>query len=507
MKRPRRRPARIAALSALALSLACGRPAARPERTLRVALDADIFGLDPTQPETNTQSALSNVFESLVDFDREMKLIPGLASRWSTPDDRTWVFVLREGVRFHDGSPLTAAAAAAAISLVKNAPGSGLTGMLSSVADAVPLDATRIRVTTRTPQPLLLHDLAHVPIVKGTSLETVRVEPIGTGPYRVVRWVRGRELELERFDAYWGRKPPIARATFVVRESGEASMGALERREVDVARVPSTLASRVSPAYTVRVSSGLATWFLWINSLPGSGGRPNPLADPRLRTAIDLAIDRRATARLATGRESSVADQLVPKTIFGYARELKPPPFDPSEARRRRAQAGPAGDVPLVLWHRAGEGYTDVAALVAANLRDVGFRVETRAVPWAELVDGFTKRRYGLSIVEWVFDSGDAGSFLRDTIHSRKLDERTGMLNPGFEDPEMDRLLDEALSIFDGPTRLARFEELMSLAQRAVPAVPLYHQPNVWGAAKDLTWEPRVDGHLRIAEMSFDRSR
>lgn len=494
---------RVAGLLLVASVAACARrpePAAG-ERALTIGLEGAIETLDPTFVESNTFSALSNVFEPLVDYDREMHLVPALAESWNAPDERTWVLKLRAGVTFHDGSPVHAAEVVASLERSRNDPVSEARARLASVEriEAVGRDSVQFR-TTR-PDALLLHELASVLVGKGATRAAIEKNPIGTGPYRVVRWDRGGRLELEAFAAHWRGAPAIRRVVFVTAPPGDESVRALRSGAVHVAAVPASVVPLEKRGFRVKDSPGLTTLYLVISTSPAAGPE-NPLADRRVRQALSLAIDRRALARLATGHEGTYAAQIVPQTVFGYSASLPPARYDPAAARAL-LRAVSERPVKLTLTHRELAEALRLAEAIRSMLNGAGFDVSLRNVPWQELRSAYVAQKVPLALTRWVFDNGDAGSFLRDCFRTRRAGSPDGAFNAGYSNAEMDRLIDESATLLDGSRRRAHLERAMALAQEDVPVVPLIHLPGIWGLARELEWQPRIDGRLLAHEMAF----
>lgn len=493
----------LAGLLALTLMTGCARsgPAAPAARTLHLGIENGITTLDPTYTEGTTFSVLSNVFEPLVDYDRQMRLIPALATAWTAPDDRTWLFTLRPGVTFHDGTPLTASLVAASLERSRTDPVSEVRARLAAVeAIDVPRDG-EVRIRTSRPDALLLHELVNVLVAKGASRAEAEARPIGTGPYRVTRWQKGSSLELEAYAAHWRGAAPVPRASFAPLPTGAPAVAALKSGRVDVAIVPPKAVLERDRGFRIADSTGLTVYYLFLSTAPAAGPG-NPLADRRVRQALSLAIDRRALARQAVGHEPAYAGQLVPPSVFGFAPALPPPVFDPAAARALLATVSKK-PVAIPLAHREDGEAAALARHLASMLDAAGFQVTLRPVPWTTLLAEMEAQRLPLVVSRWLFDNGDAGTFLRDCVRSRRPGTTDGAFNAGISIPEMDRLIDETQAVFDAPLRLARFEAIMAMAREEVPMVPLFQQPDVWGVARDLAWEARLDGRLLVHEMAF----
>jgi peptide/nickel transport system substrate-binding protein len=497
------RLAPIAGLFLAAVLFACGTHASR-DRPLRIAQDLDILSLDPLSLEFSTVSALSNVFEGLVGRDGEMRIQPALAVRWATErEGRTWLFHLRSGVRFHDGSALTAAVVKEAFDRVRldsESPGKQL---LDNVASVEATGDLVLRITTVEPDPLLLQRLVHLRVARGLTTREVVARHVGTGPYRLVSWEAPRRLVLEAFSEYWAGSPAVRHVELVDVAPGEPRLDAIARDEVDLAPLPhSVLDGSPPPSVTIVRGAGLRRMFLWVCGAE-RGPTSGPLGDARVRRAMALALDRRAIAKALTGDAEQGAVQLIPKGIFGSAANVAAESQDVAAARRLLVEAGvPQGfEAPLMILDR-GIAERATARLVSEMLSKVGIRATLRAIPRDEVMAAFDGRARGLLVSYWTFDDGDAGSFLRDCIHSRAGRPGRGLFNPGVSDGALDRLIDDALTSISDVARSDRYKEIMERTAQTVPVVPLFDGVLTYGLAPGIHWKPRMDGFLLAADVT-----
>ncbi len=498
MRAPR---ALAAGLVVLAAAWSC-RPGGAPASVIRIAHEGDVLGTDPALSDSVTRSVLGNMFEGLVAFDGDMALVPALAVHWSSPDDRTWVFELRDGVRFHDGTRLTAEEVKRSLLRDQSRPESQIHQHLAGILQVDAEGALRLRVRTVGPDPLLLNRLAYVPVHRDWGGRGETAPRAGTGPYRLAHWEPGRRLEAVAFAEHWAGAPPIGVARFVPVEEGEQSLRVLERGEVDVLRfVPEMLEERAKAVPSVRVParSGLATYYLWMDSRPAARS-VNPFTDRRVRQALSLGIDRAALVRRLGGR-GVPADQLVQTGVFGHVATLPPLGFDPDAARRLLSEAGHGGGFEAELVHRASAPVAAVAEAIRAMLAEVGVRLTLRTMPWPELVEAWRAGRLPFFLAGWNFESGDAYSFVVDCVLTRDVPRRHGLSNAGFSDAPLDHLILEHASVFQRTDRLRHYERLMRAALVEMPIVPLYTRDYLFGVSQRVQWQPRLDGRLLVSEM------
>jgi peptide/nickel transport system substrate-binding protein len=496
----------LAALLAIlgAAGASCGRAPVPAPGPAKLAIPTPILSLDPTLSEATTISVLSNVFEPLVAHDRQLQVIPALATRWSTPDETTWVFSLRPGVLFHDGTPLDSAAVVAALERARNGPDSAVRGALWAVAKVETAGALAVRIRTSVPDALLLHELALVLVARGASRTEVEEKPVGTGPYRVVSWDRRGSLALAAWEKHWAGPPAITSVLVAPLAEGVDAARAAGRGEIDVVEVPISAARGTAPAGARFVTSpGLSTQYLWMNGPAVTAGVPNPFFDVRVRRAVALAVDRPRLALEATGSGGTAAPQVVPPTVVGHVTGLPAPAFDPAAARALLAGAGHRLPLAASLTYRSDPTAESVARLLKEMLDAAGFRVKLRPVPASDLFVEMREGRSGLVLAGWIFDAPDTGGFFRDCVRSRREGGTAGVFNPGYVNPEVDRLVDASHSVLASSARLDLLETAIRIVTDEAPLVPLYHQPDAWALSSRLEWTPRLDRNLVASEMRF----
>lgn len=494
------RPGGAAILVAAVLGGACVRPA--QQETIRIAHEADALSLDPlTVAEAATHSILSNLFEGLVAFDAEMRLVPALAVQWNSLDERTWQIELRPGVRFHDGHVFDADDVKYTLDRARSDPDSGVRGHLATLSGVQVLSPTRVRLVTTQPDPLLMNRMTYVLVVHAPDPGSGPGVPVGTGPYRFVSWQPGRQLDLAAFPEYWGGAPSFAKARFVPVAEGYDSLRVLKDQQVDVLRYLPESYSGELQGRGVRVleRAGLTSYYLWLRSQAARGER-QPLSDRRVRRALSLAIDRPKIVQSLGGRGAPAA-QLVQTGVFGHVTGLPPLGHDPEQARALLREAGYAAGFEVTLVHRAQASQTLVARLIRDQLGVVGIQVGLEAPDWPDVVQSVRRGGLPFFLMGWRFENGDAASFLRDCLMSRDAARGAGHFNPGYSNPALDRLIEDNAQMFGETARLAQYAEMMKLVLDEMPLVPLYHRANLYGVSERVSWSPRLDGKLLAAEM------
>jgi peptide/nickel transport system substrate-binding protein len=483
------------------LGSACSLPT--PGRVVRIAYESKLpSALDPAVvPDATAASLHSNFFEGLAAFDAEMRVVPALAVGWVSLDDRTWLFEIRDRVRFQDGVPLTALEVKRALERERDAPGSTVARHLAGVRRAEVVDTRHLRLVTENADPLLVERLTHVLIGRESRAPDGTVRFVGTGPYRPVRWEAHGTLEARAFEEHWHGVPPIEWARFLSGDEPGRMREWVERGEVDALRwTGPTAAGRASPRMRAISRPSLGCLYLWFNAIARA---PNPLSDRRVRQAISLAVDRKALCSSLAGK-AAPAGQLVPEGVFGHLPGLPDPAFDPGAARKLLAGAGYGRGLAATLTYAEGGSITSsVAEAIRAMLAAVGVRLDLDRREWRSLVEDWRAGRLSFLLSGWLFEDNDAYTFLADCIESRDPARGSGLFNLGFSNAALDGGIRELAQAFDADARLARFDRLMRASMEQVPLVPLCTPEISYAVSSRLEWRPRLDGAVLAAEMSF----
>lgn len=476
------------------------RPGSR-EASVTVAVRSDVTGFFPNPPaedESFTNRMSSEIFEGLAEFDRENRLVPGLAERWETPDDRTYVFQLRPGLRFSDGSPLTARDVAASFraNVQKGWP---TAGYLRSIASAETDGPLRLIVRTRTPYPLLLYKLPWGYVLPARFVDRVPVPPVGAGPYRLVSWEAGRTFTLERNPYFERPRPSIDRARFdVVPDAGERIARVLSGQADIADEVPLDLVDslRKERGVHVHVNPTRRVLFLTLRVTEP------PFSDPRVREAFDLALDRRELVQRAYDGRTAAALQLVPPSVVGFDPSFRASRPDRGRARTLLAEAGYPDGIDVRLDGTHNRYVNDVRILheVARQLGSVGVRVEVRTWDKSAFFALIDSGRSAFHLVGWACGSGEAGEALEALVATRR--ETMGRANSGgFSDPVLDALLARADRTIEPELRVATLQKAVARVGETRPVLPLLVQTEAVLVSRRIAWQPGLGSRVRLEDM------
>lgn len=487
----------IAALVLPAVA-ACGAAGRRPPEHLVVALRADVSGFYPNPPTTSegfTFEINRWILESLVALDPQLNLVPWLAERWLNPDDRTYVFELRRGLRFSDGSPVRAADVAASLEAALRRRWATV-DYLSGIESVRALDERRVEVRGRGSDAALLMRLPWGFVLPARAVARDSVPVIGTGPYRLESWQPGRGFVLSRNPHYWREGPRFERVEFRVVPDDAERTALVERGEADIAdNVPLEAFDRLSqrPDLRLVLGSGLRVLFLALRV-----DRP-PFGDPRVREAVDLALDREALVRRVLLGRAAPASQILPPGIVGYVPDLPVTRPDRERARRLLAAAGHAPGLAFIIDGPNNRYVRDEAILreVCAQLRQAGFRAEARAMDKREFYPLIERGESAAHLLGWASETGDGGDALEILFHPPS-DGSAGRLNTtGLADPELDRLIADVHASAEVGERAARLRRAFARLAGLRAIVPLVIQTEAVVHSRRLVWDAPVNRALR----------
>jgi peptide/nickel transport system substrate-binding protein len=492
-------------LAAGLLALACTRLIGGPA-PFAIAVPSSLLSLDPYEDSVSNSIVVENIYDPLVRLDSDMRIQPALATSWSSPDSLTWTFEIRPGVRFHDGRALRAADVAFSIGHALRDT-SGVRYYLLGVDAVEATGPLRVQLHTSRPVPPLLSRLTGIRIVPEGTLEKELIATAnGTGAYRLAEWHPGLSARLVRNEAYWGPRPELPEAVIALAQPPAEAARGIGAGEFSLVALGG---SELSPA--IAADPGITTlepesnylkflaWDLGRRKTPYCPVRPNPFLDPRVREAVDLAIDRESLARaLAPGAEP--ASQLVPRYVFGFDPELPVSRPDAARARRLLASAGLRSGFGVTLHTRPL--FAAAAARVGDQLAAVGVRVTLQTVPESEFMAQFPRPDYTLWIDRWGCATGDVSELFENAMHSRDAGRGLGLFNDtGHADRLLDREIEATFRLDMNAERQIALQKIMRRVVAVRYWLPLYTDREHYALDRAWAWRPRHDLGIRVSEI------
>lgn len=476
--------------------------------------------IDPHYHNLGPNNAIArHIFESLVDTNENQQLGPGLAVSWKPINDTTWEFKLRQGVKFHDGTPFTADDVLFTFERAPNVEASPSSFALYTKGKTLKkIDDYTIHIMTEKPYPLMPNDVSTIYIISkkhGQGAKTGDYNSgkatIGTGKFKFAEWVPGDRLVLEKNSAYWGEKAQFDRVVFKPIKSDPARVAALLAGDVDMIDVvPTADIPRLKENPNIVLSQGVSNRVIYLHLdqfrdespfITGTGDK-NPLKDQRVRKAISKAINRPAIVERVMEGVALPAGQLLPEGFFGVSPTIKPEKYDPEGAKQLLAEAGYPNGFGLTL-HGPNDRYINDAKICQAigqMLARVGIdtKVETmsKSVFFSKASQGGPGKTPAFSfiLVGWGSGTGEASSPLKSLLHTYDKERGLGASNRGrYSNAEMDKLVQQALATVDDAKREKLLQQATEIAIEDLGIIPLHYQVNVWATRKGLAYTPRTD--------------
>lgn len=454
---------RLISTAALVAAMSVGASAVSAQ-VLELAVADSPAGLDPhiVTAFTSFQVVNGTVYEALTEVGPDLRIRPALAESWEVSDDGlTYTFTLREGVTFHDGSAMTAEDVVASIERVKSeAIGSPLASRVAAVESARAVDERTVEVTLSEPSAPFLTQLASVAIVPSeyqADAESLQQQPVGTGPFAFEEWQPNNYILLTANEDYWREDlPKLEGVRFnIVPESATRQVGIASGQYQMLPNIDAATALQLQgrPGVTLQDTLELSYTLLGMNT-----SKP-PFDDPKVRQAVNYALDREAIVQAALFGAGVAAGPLSP-ALEAWARDVSEFPcyqHSPERARELLAEAGVETPVKVTMLVLPRQDIRDIAQVAQAQLNAAGFEVELNIPELGQFVQDWRNSNFD------VFASANAGSVDPDDFFYRAF--RSGGSTNVFKysDARVDELLDTGRTELDQAARKAAYDELQGI--------------------------------------------
>jgi len=455
-------------LATAAISSGCapgtGPPGIDPAQTLTIALGSEPTTLDPQVRDDGGERAVNdNIHETLMARTQDGSLVPGLAAEPpSQVGPATWEFRLRPGVQFHNGEPFNAASVVASIKRIVNPEfNSEQLSYFSTIEDAKELGELTLQIMTKGPDPILPSRMYWMKMVPPEYSETegFAENPVGTGPYRFVE-----ELGTKLSGLFAGECDLVR--NLLPEFLDQVPKGA----HIQGPEIPVAILSAVS----------------------------GPTKDPRVRRALNYAVDKQALARDLFGGYAHVANgQLLGPTVFGYTDTVGPYSYDPEKAKQLLAEAGASGTSVEIIG-TSGRWLKDRELLeaIAGYWQAVGLDVNVRIFEFDEYLNRLFDRQ---TRADALFFTSSNELFDADRPFTAYL--HSGGLGSSNNDHELAKLIEGARIETDSEQRKELYAQAVRRVHDQAYLLSLLYIEDIYGMSERLDWQPRVDAKMLVKEM------
>jgi peptide/nickel transport system substrate-binding protein len=491
LRRPVGAFAAVVVFAAMALAVWSGPAVVGPNNpTLTIGVGRDLY--DGPDSRTFIHGS-THCWEALTILDQDLRPQPWLAQSWRSEDGaRTWIFTLRDGVRFHDGTPMTATDAVTAIQRIRSRPKLDPTGVYQNLESIAARSDRELVMRFSRPTPSLPSMVAYYssPILKPSTFgEDGRLDGlVGTGPFRFVRALPGETVELEAFPGYWGPKPFFRRVVFRTVLDAQTRLLALLAGELDaVADVGAILPDQAGalegrPGVTLERVEVATTHYVVFNC------RHEPFSEVEARLWLASLIDREGLVEAFAPGAGVVAND-------PYSRLARDWAFGVFTLRPGMPPGVPARD--LVILLHAGTlqrwPYLEIAQVIQERLRGAGFASRIAVREAGAYYDDLRAGRFDLALQPNTLMTGDPDFFYAYYLESG------GPRDCGCGGDPFDRLIASGRTTVEPARRRQIYRELEALSSLQLPLLPLYHDvalyahgPAVEGFTMDCSFRPSL---------------
>lgn len=443
--------------------------------TLIWAQGADVTSLDPHQgKETPAVTVTDQIFDTLTVVNNETGKVEGLiAESWEQTSDTAYTFKIREGIKFHDGSDLTAEDVKFSLDRAINS--AAVSYIVDFIDEVTVVDDYTVDITTKEPYAPAIRNLS-VPfsaIVPKALVEADEdafiLNPVGSGPYKFVEWKQGDSVTLAANEDYFAGAPATPNLVMkVIPEAAQRTI-ALETGEVDLAYdiLPNDLSKiEDNAALTLYDAPSLTCFYVSMNM------NKAPFDNQLVRDAINYAIDRELIVETIASGSGLPADAIIAPDVFGYA-DVDDYEYNPEKAKELLAEAGFENGFQTSIWVNDNQTRVEVCGAIQAMLQDVGIECDVEIIEFGSFISRTTAGEHDMAYFGWVTSTVDADYSYYSLEHSS---QQGAAGNRSFiNDPEVDALVEKGRTSADEAERLETYEELAVKLREVNNNAPIYY--------------------------------
>ena len=476
-----------------------------PSSSLVVQVPTEPPGLDLTSNPSSAIAAVvfDNVQEGLIKIDRHGKMVPWLAERWYTSDNKNYTFFLRKGIRFHGGREMKASDVKFALDRAVNPETKHpYRVQYDVIQDVIVKDDYTVTVALKRVDATFLYTVARQGsvIYPREAVDSLKSQPIGTGPFTVTEWVRGDRIVLTRNKDYWVKSlPKLDRVVYRFIPDPNAALAALKAGDIDVSSFgigPESVDElKKDPRFQVIVGDSTNDVTLSMNN------SKKPYSDKRVRLAITHAINKEEVLKGAMFGYGKILGSNVDPTNPYYVDVSKRVPYDPAKAKKLLAEAGYPNGFDAVFKVAPQYYYTVRSAeVVSSQLAKAGIRATIQQVEWGQWLSQVfclapcQNPDYDMSIIGHA-EAWDIGNFANPKYYFR------------WDSPEFQKIFKESETAVDDKKRRELYVKMQDMLADEAPAVWLYMHPRLVVTKKGVTgiWKDLPLPVLDLSEVAWQK--
>lgn len=453
--------------------------------TVIFAQGADITSLDPhIGKETPAITVHGQIFNSLVATDENMEIKPSIAKSWEMLSDTSYEFKLRDDVKFHDGSLLTAEDVK--FSLDRAVASSYVSYIVNFIESVEVVDEYTVVVNTNEPYAPILMNLAHpsAAIVSKAITEAdpegIKTKPIGTGPYKLVEWKQGEYAKLEANLDYFEGEPKTKYVTMkVIPEPAQRTI-ALETGEIDVAYdISANDLAKIEENEDLKLleAPSLSSWFLQFNI------KHKYFDNPKVRQAIRYAIDYQDIVDNILYGSGKIAGSIIPPVSFGY-QDVDVIEYNKEKAKELLTEAGYPDGFDATLYVNDNQVRKEICQVIQSQLKEIGINVEVKVLEFATFIDKANQGEPDMGFYGWTTSTADADYTYYPLLHSS---QHGAPGNRSFiANDEIDKYIENARVSADKNVRMENYKNLENVLLELSPIAPLFYTNLNVGVSKNV---------------------
>jgi peptide/nickel transport system substrate-binding protein len=474
-------------------------PAPAPARPTPGGLVRCTLGAEPTTLDPHKSSTLFDfdvkdaIFDGLLDDDFTAGPKGALAESWESPDASTYIFKMRQGVRFHDGQPVTAESVKFTVERTLS-QGTGQTrSIVEQIASTEVLDPRTVRFKLKVPSAAFMLDIADLKIIPNNFDER---NPVGAGPFSFVEWVRLRHVRLKKFPGYWqSGRPYLDELMFVPTPDENQKLVLLESGQVEVTdtvplpRVQEVERNNRLVVYGIEPGVSPSSYYMLTRA-----DRP-PLDNLKVRQAINFAIDRKALNQATFGKGTIKSNAIPPKHWAFNPQSVSFNDRDIARAKKLMAESG-VGSVSIQLKHLTSRAeFFTLGQIIQSNLAEIGIRIEL--IPqqigiWVNQV--LVQRDFQLGLTG-VIPRYDPDAMLGEQFSAQRVNGRA----IGWKHELFERQMNQGKALVKQEDRKRVYYHAQLIAQYDAPGFILNERPILYGATQAVQgFKPDVRQHTHF---------